>query len=143
MSYMYHEDRVAREEESFKKMTPRFKYLPTYILSPHRDRKFDANVVEKIILTVLEKYLLNQSYDPNVCRELSKTVSDELKSRIKSLNLDRYKLVVLVHIGSVDGQWVEVASRCLMDCQTDNFASSFFKNDSLYAVATVYGMYHE
>jgi len=46
-------------------------------------------------------------------------------------------------VGQIADQGVRVASRCLMDQETDQFASGTFKNSSLFGVATVYGFYFE
>jgi len=55
----------------------------------------------------------------------------------------RYKLVTTVTIGQIADQGVRVASRCLMDQETDQAASGSFTNETLFAVATVYGFYYE
>ena len=49
----------------------------------------------------------------------------------------------LVTIGSVEGQGIRVASRCLWDHETDSYASATFKNATLFAIATVFGIYYE
>lgn len=57
--------------------------------------------------------------------------------------IPRYKIVVLVHIGQLTGQSMQISSRCLWDASNDNFASYSFKNSSLYGVATVFAVYFE
>ena len=61
----------------------------------------------------------------------------------KALKFDRYKIVTTVTLGQIADQGVRVASRCLMDQETDNFASGSYKNSSLFGVATVYAFYYE
>jgi len=48
-----------------------------------------------------------------------------------------------VTVGEIANQGVRVASRCVMDQSTDNFASGSYKNASLFGVATVYAFYYE
>lgn len=55
----------------------------------------------------------------------------------------RYKIVTTVTVGQIADQGVRVASRCLMDQETDNFASGSYKNTSLFGIATVYAFYYE
>ena len=59
------------------------------------------------------------------------------------LNMPRYKFIVQVALGEVRDQGVRVASRCLWDTETDNFASYSFKNDSLWCTVMVFGTYAE
>lgn len=58
------------------------------------------------------------------------------------LHYPRYKVLVHVLIGEQKGEGVRVATRCLWDAETDNYTSHTFLNDSLFAVATVYGIYY-
>lgn len=53
----------------------------------------------------------------------------------------RYKIVVQVTIGHMKDQGVRVASRCLWDTHTDNYASVHFKNQSMWCSAMVFGLY--
>ena len=46
-------------------------------------------------------------------------------------------------IGQVQGQGAFVASRCLWDTETDNYASFAFKNATLFCVMMVFGVYTE
>ena len=66
-----------------------------------------------------------------------------IKARVKELMIPRYKIICLVHIGQLGDQSVRISSRCLWDQTNDTYASSEFRNKSLYAVASVYGVYYE
>ena len=66
-----------------------------------------------------------------------------IRSRIKSMMIPRYKVICLVHIGELGNHAVRIASQCLWDSSVDTFAMYEFKNNSLFAVATVYGVYAE
>lgn len=69
--------------------------------------------------------------------------SQVIRARVKDLMIPRYKIVVLVHIGQLTGQSMQISSRCLWDASNDTFASYSFKNSSLYGVATVFAVYFE
>ena len=57
------------------------------------------------------------------------------------LNLPRYKFMVQVMIGEQRGQGIRTGTRAFWDNDTDNYASESFSNDSLFAVAVVFGAY--
>ena len=69
-------------------------------------------------------------------------ITDDIKNQLKMLNLPRYKFMVQVVIGEMRGQGVQMGSRCFWDSNTDSQVSDTFVNDSLFAVATAYGVYH-
>lgn len=58
------------------------------------------------------------------------------------LNYSRYKIIAKVLIGEQRGEGVRVATRCLWDPESDNYASSTFMSDSLFCVAVAYGIYY-
>lgn len=66
-----------------------------------------------------------------------------IRACLKDLLIPRYKIVVLVHIGQLTGQSMQISSRCLWEASIDTFASYSFKNSSLFGVASVYAVYYE
>ena len=66
-----------------------------------------------------------------------------IKARVKALMIPRYKIICLVQIGELKSQGMRVGSRCLWDEANDTFSSHEFRNKSIYAVASVYGVYYE
>eukprot|EP00729_Bicosta_minor_P016017 gene16017-13154_t len=113
----------------------------TFKMKP--DRKFEVKPVRELIETVLNQQLEEEKYDARASRQMAKTLSTIITHRVKYLRYERYKIVTHVTIGEVAGQGVRVASRCLMDQDTDAFATWTFRSSSLFCVATVYGFYHE
>lgn len=63
--------------------------------------------------------------------------------QVKALGYERYKLIVQVTLGQKKGQAMRLVSRCLWDTATDNFATAYYENDSLYCVCQCYGLYIE
>ena len=57
--------------------------------------------------------------------------------------VERYKFVCVVWIGQVLGQGVHITSRCLWNARFDNFAQESFKNDQLFAQASIYAVFVE
>ena len=64
-------------------------------------------------------------------------------SRTGECNIPRYKVVVQVTLGQMKDQGVRVASRCLWDTSTDNYASTRYQNQSLWCCAMIFGLYCE
>lgn len=83
------------------------------------------------------------------CEESSPLVSKPvfllqvIKARVKELMIPRYKIVVVIHIGQLNEQSMQIGSRCLWDPESDTFSSYVFKNASLFALANVYAIYFE
>ena len=113
----------------------------TFKMTP--DRRFPERDVRSILKEILTERLAEAKYDADQCRQLSKSISDTVKNRVKDLNIQRYKIICLVHIGQLGNQAMRIGSRCLWDTNCDTFASFEFKNGSLFAAATVYGVYFE
>ena len=120
----------------------RLKYENSYQLEPKR--KFEASKVKAIMDKVLESQLQKEDkYDPKAECQLVKTLAEIIKGRVKELNYERYKIVCSVTIGQLKEQGMRIGSRCCWDAKRDTYAESSFKNKSLFAVATVWGVYYE
>eukprot|EP00053_Salpingoeca_punica_P014576 m.132804 g.132804 ORF g.132804 m.132804 type:complete len:179 (+) comp16495_c1_seq1:2100-2636(+) len=113
----------------------------TFRMTP--DKKFSAKSVEDVINTVLASQLEEETYDVRSSRQMTKTLCTLITNRVKELGYNRYKIVTYVSLCQRAEQGMRVASRCLFDEDTDAYASGSFKNASLIAVATVYGLYYE
>ncbi|XP_035882147.1 tctex1 domain-containing protein 1 [Phyllostomus discolor] len=113
----------------------------TYQLGP--SKHFPVAIVNHILKDVLTNSLQEEQYEPELCRQMTKTISEVIKAQVKALLVPRYKLIVMVYIGQLSGQSILVGSRCLWNPKSDNFASYVFRNSSLFALATVYAVYFE
>ncbi|XP_072505867.1 dynein light chain Tctex-type 5 [Notamacropus eugenii] len=113
----------------------------TYQLGP--SKCFPVDVVNHILKDVLTNYLQEEKYEPELCRQMTKTIAEVVKARVKDLMIPRYKLIVIIHIGQLNNQSLHIGSRCLWDDANDTFASFVFRNTSLFALATVYAVYLE
>lgn len=112
----------------------------TYKMTP--DKRFSAAEVRSIIQQHLQS-LESQKYDPKLCRELAKGMSNSIMSDLKMLGYSRFKFVCSVTIGQIRGQDVIIASRSIWDTERDTFVSESFKNETLFAVGVVFGVYQE
>ncbi|KYO36898.1 tctex1 domain-containing protein 1 [Alligator mississippiensis] len=113
----------------------------TYQLGP--TRRFPVVTVNNILKDVLTNYLQEEKYEAELCRQMTKTISEVIKARVKELMIPRYKIIVIIHIGQLNEQSMQIGSRCLWDPTSDTFSSYAFKNTSLFAHANVYAVYFE
>lgn len=109
---------------------------PAYI------HKFKVSKAKEIIAAVLKSRLAGCAYHADNTSTWAREIADAIKSKLKEENWERYKYVVQVFIGEQRGEGVRMASRCLWDEKTDNYASDIFMNESIFCVATAFGVYH-
>ncbi|VDO69303.1 unnamed protein product [Schistosoma margrebowiei] len=111
--------------------------LNSYIVKPQFDQKFRPWAVRNII-----SQLLKERLERELSAEKCISLADEIKRLLrKNLSLRRYRYLVQVIIGEKKGQGVKMARRCYWDSDTDNCADASFVNDSLFCVASVFGVY--
>ena len=117
----------------------------TVAVSTHRKQgyKFMRGPVQKILTDTIKEKMEGTTYDPLRSAQTAKELADVIKERVKNLGYSRYKLIVQVTVGEKTGQALRLASRCLWDTTTDNFASDFYENASVYCVGMVFGLYYE
>eukprot|EP01024_Parvocaulis_polyphysoides_P046396 TRINITY_DN43672_c0_g2_i1.p4 TRINITY_DN43672_c0_g2~~TRINITY_DN43672_c0_g2_i1.p4 ORF type:complete len:151 (+),score=9.01 TRINITY_DN43672_c0_g2_i1:408-860(+) len=108
------------------------------------DGKFQRHVVQSLIRQTLHERLTDETYHPERAPIISELLANELHERVASLGYDRYKLIVQVSLSGKDGQAMRMVARCLWDnTGADNFASSFYENESIYCVCQVFAVYCE
>lgn len=103
--------------------------------------KLNENDIQSLIKDVLTKNLTGQKYDHVKCKSKSTELSIAIHDRLKVLCRDVYKIAVEVFIGEVRGDGMETATQCIWNPTTDCVVSSYFKNSSLIATATVFASY--
>jgi len=124
---------------------PPIHYENTFQLEPKDNQKFPSKKAEDIIKETFSSNLSEKKYNPEQCKNITTQLTELIRTQIKQeLGIhNRFKIVVLVMVGSMKGQGVRCASRCLWYPQFDRFASYSYYNESLFAVGTVYGVYYE
>ncbi|CAM9155216.1 unnamed protein product [Phaeothamnion confervicola] len=117
--------------------------LPTYIMAPEEDERFYPSHVRAIADKLVRSELEGKVYDEEEAKEWCLNIADAIREGLRQLNMPRFKIVVQVNIGQALDQGVRVASRCLWNTSTDNYASSSFRNQSVWCSAMVFGVYTE
>ncbi|XP_061862142.1 dynein light chain Tctex-type protein 2B isoform X1 [Colius striatus] len=103
----------------------------TYRLRPGLQQRFKSSTVKECIHTILMEKLANVEYVPEEMPQLTKSLSEMIKDRLKEEGFDRYKMVVQVVIGEQRGEGVNMAARCFWDADTDSYAHDVFMNVSI------------
>ncbi|XP_029472542.1 tctex1 domain-containing protein 2 [Rhinatrema bivittatum] len=114
----------------------------SYTIRPNFHHKFRTATVKGCIQKVLKEELTNIEYIPEEVPQLTRSLSEIIKNKLKEIGFDRYKIVVQVVIGEQRGEGVKMAARCFWDADTDNYAQEVFMNDSLFCVVAAFGCFY-
>ncbi|WAR03094.1 TC1D1-like protein [Mya arenaria] len=106
-------------------------------------RRFTPLEVQHELEQILESTLKGVMYDPKHASVLTMTLSDAVKSKVKSMKFPRYRLVSLVTICSQSRQSMMMGSQCVWNSGTDTYATAVYGNASLLAVATVFAVFKD
>lgn len=66
-----------------------------------------------------------------------------IKARVKEMMIPRFKIICTVHIGESKNSGLWVGSRCLWDASCDTYSTFEYRNKTLFAIGTVFGIYYE
>lgn len=112
-------------------------------MKPGPGEKFMKRDVEKLLKKMLEEKLHDKPYSHEDSLNWSKELSGDIQNAVRQLGYIRYKIIVSVTIIEACQQGVRLASRCLWDPETDNFAEYTLSNETMHATALVFGLYWE
>lgn len=107
---------------------------------------FNSTAVRKIIHDVLENKLYGKSYSSKECNSAVKDIANIIKDKMSELEMPHYKFACTCLITRRIKPAPVVESGCVWDnaktsVDEDNFAEFLYKNEDLYALGTVYGIY--
>uniref|UniRef100_A0A3Q3QXA3 Tctex1 domain containing 2 n=1 Tax=Monopterus albus TaxID=43700 RepID=A0A3Q3QXA3_MONAL len=85
----------------------------TYLIRPNHQHKFKPAIVKEYIHEIVRERLSGVRYNPEEVPELSHSLADCIKDKVKNAGFDRYKLVVQVVIGEQRGQGVNARYQML------------------------------
>ncbi len=116
---------------------------PTYRMDPVQC--FKENTIYKMIDDLIYEEMSDKRYDAKLCKEMAQDLAAKIMDKVKALEIRRYKYVVTVSIGSVQGDppGLRMCSRCLWNKNTDSSVTVNYMNPSLYVVVIIYGLFVE
>ena len=118
-------------------------YEPTYRVKPYDEKKFSPSAVTKVCEETVNAALSGKSWSGEEEAVWACDITEQIKSKVRAMDFARYKIVVQIVLGQNKSQGVRVASRCLLDTETDSYASYTFTSDSIWCTAMVFGCYTE
>ncbi|KAG8507579.1 Tctex1 domain-containing protein 4 [Galemys pyrenaicus] len=124
-------------------LAPARRVAPSYRTEPAPGERWEAASAQRVLEAALASRLRDATYSGAEAGRLAQELCEQVRVRLRELCPPRYKLVCNVVLGPRAGQGVRVVSRALWDAARDGLASSSFTNASLFAVATVHGLYCE
>lgn len=111
---------------------------------PHPDAKFAVPAVERVIREVCEKMVgSDRPYVYEESQALIKDLCAEIQQRLVRLGYERYKLVTHATVTEAANQGIRIASRCLWDPETDNYAAYTYSSEYMHVSVAVFGVYWE
>ncbi|XP_075853838.1 dynein light chain Tctex-type 4 [Microcebus murinus] len=124
-------------------LAPARRVAPSYCTEPAPAERWEAARAQRALEAALAAELCDTCYSGAEAGRLARELCEQIHVRLRELSPPRYKLVCSVVLGPRAGQGVQVVSRALWDAATDGLASATYTNASLFAVATVHGLYCE
>ncbi|KAG5894910.1 hypothetical protein JTB14_008871 [Gonioctena quinquepunctata] len=117
------------------------RYMNTYRMEA--ENPFNTEKVDKILKKVMEEALENLDYDLDKCPKQAKWASSVIRSKVKKMNFDRYKIICVVSIGEKHSQDVFATCRFLWDTEKDRYSVYSMENTYVYGYAQCFGLYYE
>ncbi|XP_052776842.1 dynein light chain Tctex-type 5-like [Mya arenaria] len=116
------------------------RYENTFKTDP--DTKFVSHRAKSVMYETMKDWLDGMEYSANV-RNLTTSLTEEIKKKVKALGFQRYKYVVTVTICQEAEQSMQMVSRCMWNKDTDTFAEVVYHSKDMHAIATLYALYFE
>nr|XP_023487025.1 tctex1 domain-containing protein 4 isoform X2 [Equus caballus] len=124
-------------------LAPTRRLAPSYRMEPAPGQRWEVARAQRALEAALAAGLRDARYSGAEAGPLARELCELVRVRVRELSPPRYKLVCSVVLGPRSGQGVRVVSRALWDAARDGLASATFTNATLFAVATVHGLYCE
>lgn len=121
---------------------PAARYAPNYRLEP-------KNPLRKERLELIVKDEMNKNYNdeytfhPKYSLHMAAQVSEDIKTRIKALNFDRYRYIVLITVGEYLMQGLYSLANFLWDAEKDGYVNYTIETPKFFAVCSVFYIYFD
>jgi len=121
---------------------PTARFAPTYRLEPKNPLKKER--LEIIIKAEMDKnYHEEYTFHPKYSLHMAAQVSEDIKTRIKALNFDRYRYIVLITVGEYLMQGLYSMANFLWDAERDGYVSYTIETPKFFAVCSVFYIYFD
>ena len=118
-------------------------FLPTFRMEPGENERFYPSKARAIAEKVATMELNDlEEYSDDNAQNSALIISDKVREEVNnSIDKSRYKIIVQTVIGQLADQGVRIASRCLWDPTTDNYASASVNNAVVFCNVLVFATY--
>lgn len=104
--------------------------------------------IRKVIQDIFENALTGKMYNSKECSAISARLAAKIRDKVSELQLPNYKLVCTCLVTKRIIPAPVIESGCVWNshkatAEKDGFVEFLYKNDGLYALGTVYGIYDE
>uniref|UniRef100_A0A8R1XVU2 Uncharacterized protein n=1 Tax=Onchocerca volvulus TaxID=6282 RepID=A0A8R1XVU2_ONCVO len=110
------------------------------VIRPTNQEKFRTTVGRRILEEVLAENLGGHTFESSNAEQLSNSLANIIRNRLKGLNLPKYKYIIQVILGEERGQRVRAHGACMWDSDTDSVAHYVYSNDHLFCEATIFAI---
>ncbi|XP_055837956.1 dynein light chain Tctex-type 4 [Episyrphus balteatus] len=117
------------------------RYMPTYRLEAHNP--LNREQCENIMKAVMDKAFEDFIYSSKQAQDLCQHISEEIKTRVKEKNYDRYRLICVVTIGEKCMQGFKSVVTFLWDAEKDGYIKYAYDTPDFFANATLYYLYYD
>ncbi|KAJ6643570.1 hypothetical protein Bhyg_08533 [Pseudolycoriella hygida] len=116
-------------------------------VKPNTDPKVNVDEIHRILQSTIEEQLQTdkffQTYNSQISSKFCQILSREIRSRIKMLRHDRFRVVCIVAIIEKLQQYIDYKMGFNVDPKCDNYSTFTYEGATCYIVATVFMVYKD
>ena len=117
------------------------RYENTFRMEPDDDHRVDIARLRRVATSVIETAISGYKYDATQGKQFATALADRIRSQVRQLPFQRYKVVVQVVIGQKKGQDLRVASRCVWDMKWDRHLTITKETNDAYVTVIIFHVY--
>ncbi|XP_032233807.1 uncharacterized protein LOC116616085 [Nematostella vectensis] len=97
----------------------------------------ENEAIQAIIARELQTYLQEKEFEAVACQQWCLDLSQNMRTAVQGYKVEECKVVAVVYIGAMRGSGVHAAVQSMLTPFDDNLACADYKNQSLYAFASI------
>ncbi|EEB11362.1 T complex testis-specific protein, putative [Pediculus humanus corporis] len=133
---------AMKRQSEYDRLAKGPKYQNTYRLDSKKP--FKSNEVYNILKNVVKREISNfLIYDSLMGPRIVQTIAADVRSLVKAMSYDRYKICVMVYLGEKKLQGFQAAFRGLWDHERDGWSTYYYQTRTYFVSCTCFGLYHD